>query len=126
MQRIAAAQRVNDRLTALYEADHGLRPNEAYVIARRELRTRDDVYTEDTLAWAAARAGRWDAARAASRKALRYGTESAPMHYHAGVIAAHDGDTAEARRRFERALALDPQFAPAQADDARARLAALR
>lgn len=126
VQRIASAQRVNDRLTALYEADHGLRLTDAYAIAQRELRTRDDVYTEDTLAWTAARAGHWDAARAASRKALRYGTESAPMQYHAGVIAAHDGDGAEARRRFERALALDPRFAPAQADDARARLARLR
>ncbi len=47
------AQRVNDRLTALYEADHGVRLAEAYAIARRELRTRDDVYTEDTLAWTA-------------------------------------------------------------------------
>jgi hypothetical protein len=126
VQRIASAQRVNDRLTALYEADHGLRLAEAYAIARRELRTRDDVYTEDTLAWTAARAGHWDVARAASRKALRYGTESAPMHYHAGVIAAHGGDVAEARRRFERALALDPRFVPAQAAEARARLAALR
>ncbi len=124
VQRIASSQRVNDRLTALYEADHGIRAAEAYAIARRELRTRDDVYTEDTLAWAAARAGHWDAARAASRKTLRYDTESAPMQYHAGVIAAHDGDAAQARRRFERALALDPRFAPGLADDARARLAA--
>jgi Flp pilus assembly protein TadD len=126
VQRIASSQRVNDRLTALYEADHGIRLAEAYAIARRELLTRDDVYTDDTLAWAAARAGHWDAAREASRKALRYDTESAPMQYHAGVIAAHDGDGAQARRRFERALALDPHFAPVQADDARARLAALR
>ena len=125
VQRIASSQRVNDRLTALYEADHGVRLDDAYATAQRELRTRDDVYTEDTLAWAAARAGHWDAAREASRKALRYDTESAPMQYHAGVIAQHDGDTARARRRLERALALDPHFS-AQADDARARLAALR
>jgi len=125
VERIANAQRVNDRLIAVWEADHRIRTGDAYAIALRELRVRDDVYTEDTLAWAAARSGHWATARAAARRALRYDTEDARMHYHAGVIAAHDGDAVEARRLFARALQLDPQFSRPQAAEARAELARL-
>ena len=106
----------------MYLADHGYRPADAYAIARRELQVRDDVYAEDTLAWCAARAGQWDVARAAAAKALRFDTEDPRLHYHAGVIAEHFGDRTEAVRQYTRALALNPHFAAAGADDARARL----
>jgi tetratricopeptide (TPR) repeat protein len=107
-------------------ADHGLRPAEAYAIARRELAIRDDVYAQDTVAWCAARAGKWSVARAASAKALRFDTEDPRLQYHAGVIAQHFGDTAEAVRRYTRALALNAAFSATQADDARLQLARLR
>ena len=68
--------------------------------------------------------GRWAEARARIGAALRYGTENSLIEYHAGVIAAHVGDRSEAKRHFQRALALNPGFHPAFADDARARLAA--
>jgi len=123
--KIGNAQHVNDRLIAVYLADHGMRPAEAYAIARRELAVRDDVYAEDTLAWCAAAAGKWDAARAASAKALRFDTEDPRLQYHAGKIDQHFGDTVEAIRRFERALALNPHFSAKGADDARAQLADL-
>jgi tetratricopeptide (TPR) repeat protein len=124
-EKIGNAQHVNDRLIAVYLADHRVRAADAYTIARRELRVRDDVYAEDTLAWCAARAGKWDLARAASAKALRFDTEDPRLQYHAGVIAQHFGDTAEAVRRYSRALALNPHFSAIQADDARAQLASL-
>jgi tetratricopeptide (TPR) repeat protein len=89
VERIGNAQHVNDRLIALWEADHGVRVEDAYAIARRELTVRDDVYAEDTLAWAAARSGRWDVARTAIREALRYGAEDPRMRDHAAAIAAH-------------------------------------
>jgi hypothetical protein len=38
------------------------------------------------------------------------------------VIAQHIGDRAEAVRRYTRALALNPKFSAAQADDARAQV----
>jgi len=125
-EKIGNAQRVNDRLIAVYLADHGERPADAYAIARRELLVRDDIYAEDTLAWCAARAGKWDVARAASAKALRFDTEDPRIQYHAGVIAQHFGDAAEAARRYARALALNPDFSATQAAVARAQLVLLK
>jgi len=125
-ERIGNAQHVSDRLLAIYYAEHRERTAAAYAIAERELAVRDDVFTEDTLAWAAAMDGRWREARAAERKALRYGTENALFDYHAGVIAARFGDNAEAERDFERALALNASFHPFYADDARTRLARMK
>ena len=87
---------------------------------------RDDIYAEDTLAWCAAKDGKWDVARNAVSKALRFDTEDPRIQYHAGVIAAHFGDDAEAKRRFTRALALNPSFSATGADDARAQLARLK
>jgi tetratricopeptide (TPR) repeat protein len=87
--RIGAAQHVDDRLMALYEAEHRVRVDDAYAIANRELAVRDDVYAEDTLAFAAARSGRWDVARSAIARALQYGIEDRRIRAHAAEIAAH-------------------------------------
>jgi tetratricopeptide (TPR) repeat protein len=125
IERIGNAQHVSDRLLAIYYSEHGERLDDAYAIAHRELRARDDVLTEDTLAWAAAMDGRWEEARAHDARALRYGTENALMQYHAGAIALHFGDRASAKEHLTRALALNPSFHPFYADDAREKLAAL-
>jgi tetratricopeptide (TPR) repeat protein len=124
-EKIGNAQRVNDRLIAVYLADHNERVADAYAIARRELSARDDIYTEDTLAWCAAKAGDWTVARAAIVKALRFDTEDPRIQYHAGVIAQHSGNTAEAMRRYTRALALNANFSATGADDSRTQLARL-
>ena len=71
VERIGNAQHVNDRLLAMYYADHGIRVDDANAIARRELAVRDDIYAEDTLAWTAARSGRWTIARAAAARSMR-------------------------------------------------------
>ena len=89
VEKIGDAQHVNDRLIAVYEADHRVRVDDAYAIAKRELSVRDDVYAEDTLAWAAARSGRWAVARTAIARALRYGIEDPRIRAHAAEIAAH-------------------------------------
>jgi len=125
IERIGNAQHISDRLLAIYYDEHRERVDDAYAIAKRELAVRDDVFTEDTLAWAAAMSGRWEEARVRSRRALRYGTENALLLYHAGVIAQRSGANREARRRFTAALQLNPAFHPSYADDARARLRAL-
>jgi tetratricopeptide (TPR) repeat protein len=125
VERIGNTQHISDRLLAVYYSDHGVRADDAYRIARNELLARDDIYTEDTLAWAAAMDGRWDVARSAIRKALVFDTQDARLQYHAGAIALHFGDRTEAKRRFARALALNPHFHPAYADDARSQLARL-
>jgi tetratricopeptide (TPR) repeat protein len=123
VEKVGNAQHISDRFLAMYYSDHRIRTADAYAIARGELAVRDDIFTEDTLAWAAAVDGRWSEARVACRKALRFGTENALLQYHAGAIALHFGDRAEATRRFRAALALNPAFHPTYADDARAQLA---
>jgi tetratricopeptide (TPR) repeat protein len=125
IERIGNAQRLSDRLLAIYYSEHGERTADAYAIAKRELLVRDDVYAEDTLAWAAAMDGRWAQAAVRSRAALRYGTENALFRYHAGVIAVHAGDREGARTWLRKALALNPRFHPFYAEDARRRLAEL-
>jgi tetratricopeptide (TPR) repeat protein len=126
VERIGNAQRISDRLLAIYYSEHHLYPADAYAIARRELAVRDDIFTEDTLAWAAAADDRWDVARSAIAKATRLGTENALLEYHAGAIAEHFGDAAAARKHYERALALNPQFHPVYAGAARDALARMR
>ncbi len=125
IERIGNAQHISDRLLAVYYSEHRERAGDAYAIARRELRARDDVFTEDTLAWAAAMDDRWGEARVAIGKAVRLNTENALFRYHAAVIAQHFGDRASAERELTAALALNPRFHPFYADDARARLATL-
>ena len=125
IEKIGNAQRVNDRLLAIYYDEHDLKLADAYAIAKRELAVRDDVFAEDTLAWAATKIGKWDEARNMIRKARRYGTQDARMLYHAGVIAQHFGDSVTAKAAFTSALALNPTFHPAYADDARTRLRTL-
>ncbi len=125
VERVGNAQRVSDRLLAVYYSEHHERAEDAYRIARRELRARDDVFTDDTLAWASAMDGRWNEAEARIRRAVRLGTENALLQYHAGVIEQHAGRLAEAARRLRLALALNPQFHAVYADDARARVKAL-
>jgi tetratricopeptide (TPR) repeat protein len=123
IEKIGNAQHVSDRLLAIYYSEHGERLDDAYRIARRELAVRDDIFTEDTLAWAAAMDGRWQEARVAIGKALRFDTENALLQYHAGMIALHFGERVEAQRCIARALALNPAFHPLYADEARRTLA---
>ncbi len=123
--RIGNARHLFDRLIATYDSDHRVRLDEALRIARRELAVRDDIYAEDTLAWALAANGRLREAAVHMRAALRYDTEDARLQYHGAAIAFRLGERAEAKRRLTRALALNAHFHPVQADEARALLARL-
>jgi len=126
IERIGNAYHVNDRLLAVYYADHHLRSADALAIARREAAVRgDEIYAQDTLGWAAAQDNQWAEAQRAMRRATRYETEDPSLQYHAAIVALHFGQTAEAKRRLEQALALNPHFDPIFAEDARQRLAAL-
>lgn len=137
--RVGKAGALNDRALAIYYAEHGRghdehgrhfadyagRLNDAVAIARHDVAARDDVFAEDTLAWALARSGRWGEAHVAASKAVRRDTRDARLQYHAGVIAMECGERAEAARRLKTALDLNPHFHPVYADDARERLARL-
>ena len=119
IERIGNASGLNDRALSVFYAEHRLRLPAALGIARRDVEVRDDVFAEDTLAWALAQNGRWTEAAVAARKATRLDTEDARLQYHSGVIALHNGDITEAGYRLRRCLELNPYFHPLYADDAR-------
>jgi tetratricopeptide (TPR) repeat protein len=126
IERIGNAYRLNDRLLAVYYAEHRLRPDDALRIAQREVAVRgEEIYAQDTLAWAAAMARRWQLADRAMRSAIRFDTQDPRIQFHAGMIAYHFRRYAQARRRLERALALNPQFDVFYADEARTVLSSM-
>ncbi|MBW4519870.1 MAG: tetratricopeptide repeat protein [Scytolyngbya sp. HA4215-MV1] len=123
--RLSQIKGIYDRALAVYYTEHGIRLPEALAIARREVAGRDDIYAEDTLAWAAAANGHWQEAQQASQKAIRYGTKDALLQFHRGMIALHEGERAEASQRLQQALRLNPSFHPQYAAEARQTLATL-
>jgi tetratricopeptide (TPR) repeat protein len=119
VERIGDASGVNDRAIAVYESEHRVHLDDAVRIARRDLAARDDLFAEDTLAWALAMDGQWMSARPHAEKAVATGIEDSRVQFHAGVIDFATGHRAEARDRLQRALAVNPQFHPVYADEAR-------
>jgi tetratricopeptide (TPR) repeat protein len=125
-QRLFNAQGVNDRLLAMYYAEHREHLPDALRAARSDLAKRgDEIYAADTTAWVFAAMGRWNAARVYALRATRYDTADPELEYHAAVIAWHTGHRTETRRRLRAALDADPQFHPVYADDARRLLEAI-
>lgn len=119
----AAGGNVYDRQLAIFYADHQLKPEEAYKLAKREYEARHDIYGSDALAWAALKAGHRDEAQRTIKEALRLGTQDAKLFYHAGMIARDAGDRTAARDYLQRAVKLNPQFDPRQAPIAKQVLA---
>ncbi|HEY7546823.1 MAG TPA: tetratricopeptide repeat protein [Blastocatellia bacterium] len=108
-----------NRQLALFYADHDMKTEEAYTLARKEYETRRDIYGADALAWSALKAGKVDEAQSAIKEALRLGTEDAKLFYHAGMIYRAAGDSRAAKDYLERALKLSPQFDSLQSTIAR-------
>ncbi len=123
VERIGNAYHINDRLLAVYYAEHGVRLDDAYHIALREVRSRgEEIYAQDTLAWCAAMDGKWAVADRAAREATRYDTQDPRIQFHAGMIALHLNRLRDARRRLQMALTLNASFDPFYADRAREEL----
>jgi predicted Zn-dependent protease len=119
-QRLFNVQGINDRLLAIYYAEHREHLSAALTAARSDIAKRgNEIYADDTMAWVLAAMGRWKEARVYAVRAARYDTADPELQYHCGVIAWHTGHTGEARRRLSAALAADAQFHPVYADDAR-------
>ena len=89
MGRIATARgQTLGRELALFLADHDRDLDEALRLAAADAAVRDDVYTNDALAWTLFKRGRFSAAKRAMSRALRLGTEDAGFEAHASAIAA--------------------------------------
>jgi len=71
---------------ALFLAEHNRKTTDAIAIAEAVAAKRHDIFTEDALAWAYFRAGRLDAAYAASREAIRTGSQDSRILAHAAAI----------------------------------------
>ncbi len=119
-QRLFNAQGINDRLLAIYYAEHREYLGDALAAARSDIAKRgNEIYADDTMAWVLAAMGRWKAARVYAQRATRYQTQDPELQYHAAVIAWQTGHRDEARWRLREALASDEQFHPFYADQAR-------
>jgi len=125
-QRLFNVQGVNDRLLAMYYAEHREHLDDALRAARSDLVKRgDEIYADDTMAWVLAALNRWPQARNYAVRATRYETQDPELQYHAAVVAAHTGHRAEARYRLRAILSNGDVFHPFYATDARRMLAAL-
>ena len=102
------------RAWSMFLLDHGGDVANVLARAQKEIRTRQDVYGWDLLAWALHRSGRDAEAREAAARALSQGTRDAALHYHAGMIALALADTADASRHLSQALAINPYWHPTQ------------
>jgi tetratricopeptide (TPR) repeat protein len=106
------------RALALMDATLGRRLERALELARDERQRRGDIYTEDVLAWALYRNGRFAEARQSIERARRLGTRDARLLFHHGAILLATDDAAAGRALIRGALALNPKFEPRSALEA--------
>jgi tetratricopeptide (TPR) repeat protein len=106
---------------ALFEADHG-DPAAALELAQSAYRATPNVKAADALAWALYRAADLDQAREHAEDALRLGSLDPSFRYHAGVIAAAQGDHERARIWLTESLARNASWSPLHAPRAAAAL----
>ncbi len=117
-REMEGADNSNRELVAYY-LDHSRSKDfgkeEALRIARREAGLRRDVLTLDCLAWALSANGEHAEARREIEAALAVGTRDARILFHAGSIAAGQGDREAAAGYFTRSLEASPLSEVAEA-----------
>jgi tetratricopeptide (TPR) repeat protein len=99
-----------DLETAVFQADHRIRPAETVRLARRARAERPSIYGDDALGWALARAGRCAEAEPWLDRALRLGTKDALLYFHRGYATGCAGDRDAMRVWYRRALEQSPAF----------------
>lgn len=112
LARLDAKPGLSRRVLALFfaEQDGGLGTAER--LARRDLESRPDIYSHDTLAWVLYRAGKLKEARAHAIAALKLGTPDVVHRYRAGTILVAAGETERGGRLLREAQARAPHLAP--------------
>jgi len=86
------------RNLARFLATHERKLEEAVTIAEHAAAARDDIFTNDALAWAYFKAGRTEEAGQAIGRALRTGTKDRDILTHAAAIRARVPDAQVAHR----------------------------
>ncbi len=106
---------IEDRRTyALYLATMGINTDKAVELAKQEIQLRHDVFTLDSLAWALRANHQLVEAKQYSKQALKEGTRSARLYYHAGVIANESGEMLEAERLLKLAKEMEISLLPSE------------
>ncbi|WP_052091438.1 tetratricopeptide repeat protein [Modestobacter caceresii] len=124
-RRLFAAGGVSgDLTTALFAADHG-DPGAAVAAALAEFDRRQNIDSQDALAWALHSAGRDAEALPLAQQATSLGGANALFLYHRGAIEAGLGMTDQARTTLTEALDTNPHFSPLHAPRAEQLLASL-
>lgn len=109
--RLLAANGIRtDVELVIFEADRRIGLETLVARARAARAARPSILGDDALAWALARTGRCDEARAWSRRSLRLGTRDALLFFHRAEIERCAGDAAAARTWARKALAQNPAF----------------
>lgn len=129
VERIGAVARatgaVYNRQLVIFAADHDRGLPDALALARAELAVRNDVYGHDALAWVLFKSGQLSEAATEADAALALGTHDPRMAYHAGMIAAAQGRSDDARRLLTEAVTGAAALPPLQVSLAEQALAAL-
>ncbi len=112
VRQLFAASGVSDDLSAaLFAADHD-DPVTALVAATAEYERRQNIDSQDAMAWALHAAGRDAEALPLAQQATSLGGASAVFLYHRGAIEAALGMTDQARTTLASALDTNPHFSP--------------
>jgi tetratricopeptide (TPR) repeat protein len=109
-QAVKQGKGSDPRTLALFYATKDRDRDEAVKLAQEEIKVRQDIYTQEALAWALYRAGKIPEAKAAAEKMTALGTKDARLLYHAGAIKIAAGDKAAGEKLVKDALALNPKF----------------
>ncbi len=110
---------------ALFESEHGNDPASSVALARQAYAATPNVRAADALAWSLYKDGQFAEARQYAELSLAIGSLDPMYHFHAGMIALAQGDTAQARTWLTEALAMNPNFSPLYAPQAQAALDSL-
>jgi tetratricopeptide (TPR) repeat protein len=102
------------RTLALYLSTRREEGALAVDLARREMEVRGDIFTLDALAWALVNVGEVREASTVMERALAEGTEDGRLFLHASVIAAENGQPADAARWARKAQSLRFTLLPSE------------
>jgi tetratricopeptide (TPR) repeat protein len=103
-------RRSDPRTLSLMWSTQKREPSAALSLAERERRLRGDIYTEDVLAFALYRVGRYSEAAQVIERARRLGTPDARLLFHEGAIRLALGERKRGSQLLRRALAQNPHF----------------
>ncbi len=124
LQDAMAMAEHDPRPVAHFLARHGEQPQLALALAEKELQARQNIWSWDTLALAAARAGQLERAREAISMAAAMGTEDAALTLHRALVEMLAGDVEAARVSVEAATKTRPHVDPVLVAELRGRLGA--